>query len=39
VEGFDFAQMKASVEPCINKLSGTAAKSELKLIAKSLIVN
>jgi len=36
---FDFAQVKASVELCINKLSDAAAKSELKLIAKSLIVS
>jgi len=36
---FDFAQVKASVEVCANKLSDVAAKSELKLIAKSLIVN
>ena len=27
---FHFAQMKASVELCINKLSDAAAKSELK---------
>jgi len=27
---FDFAQMKASVEMCIDKLSDAAAKSELK---------
>jgi len=32
---FDFAQVKASVELCINKLFDAAAKSELKLIAKS----
>jgi len=36
---FDFAQVKASVELCINKLSDAAAKSELKLISRSLIVN
>ena len=36
---FDFAQVKASVELCTNKLSDAAAKSELKLIAKSLIVS
>jgi len=36
---FDFAQVKASVELCINKLSDATAKSELKLIAKSLRVN
>ena len=36
---FDFAQVKASVELCINKRSDAAAKSELKLIAKCLIVN
>jgi len=29
-ECFDFAQVKASVELCINKLSDTAAKSELE---------
>ena len=29
-EYFNFAQMKASVELCINKLSDAAAKSELK---------
>jgi len=34
---FDFAQVKASVELYINKLSDAAAKSEL--IVKSLIVN
>jgi len=33
------AQMKASVELCINKLSDAAAKSELKAIFESLIVN
>jgi len=27
---FNFAQMKASAELCINKLSGAAAKSELE---------
>ena len=27
---FDFAQVKASVEPCINELSDAAAKSELE---------
>jgi len=27
---FDFAQVKASVELCTNKLSDTAAKSDLK---------
>jgi len=27
---FNFAQMKASVKLCINKLSGTTAKSALK---------
>ena len=31
---FNFAQMKASVEPCINKLSDVAAKSELKANCK-----
>ena len=37
---FNFAQMKASVKLCINKLSGAAGKSELKAIfPKSLIVN
>jgi len=36
---FDFARVKASVELRTNKLSDAAAKSELKLIAKSLIVN
>jgi len=38
---FDIAQMKASIELCISKLSDAAAKSELKaaVIAKSLIVN
>jgi len=36
---FDVAQVKASVELCINKLSDATAKSELKLIAKSLRVN
>ena len=34
---FDLAQVKASVELCINKFSDAAAKSEL--IANSLIVN
>jgi len=36
---FNFAQMKASVELYINKLSDAVAKSELKLIAKSLIAS
>jgi len=36
---FDFAQVKASVEMCINKLPDAAAKSEFKLIVKSWIVN
>ena len=36
---FDFAQVKASVELCINKLSAAAANPSLKLIAKILIVN
>jgi len=35
---FDFAQVKASVELCINKLYGAPAKSERKANAKSLIV-
>jgi len=35
---FDFAQGKASVELCINKLSDAAANPSLKLIAKSLEV-
>ena len=34
-----FAQMKASVELCINKLSDAAAKSELKANCENLIVN
>ena len=34
---FDFAQVKASVELRINKLSHAAANPRLKLIAKSLI--
>jgi len=36
---FDFAQVKASAKLCINMLSDAAVKSELKLIAKRLIVN
>ena len=37
---FEFAQLKASVELCFNKLSDAAAKFEVKkLIGKSLIVN
>jgi len=36
---FDFAQVKASAKLCINMLSDAAVKSELKLLAKSLIVN
>jgi len=36
---FNFAQTKSSVELCIIKLSDAAAKSSLKLFAKSLIVN
>ena len=35
---FDFAQVKASVELCTNKLSDSAANPRKKLIAKSLIV-
>jgi len=31
---FNFVQMKASVELCINKLSGAAAKSDLKAKCK-----
>jgi len=36
---FNFAQMKASVDLCINKLSDAAAKSEIKAMAKILAVN
>ena len=38
---FNFEQMKASAELCINKLSDAAAQPELKatVIAKSVIVN
>ena len=36
---FDFAQVKASAKLCMNMLSDVAVKSELKRIAKSLIVN
>jgi len=36
---FDFAQVKASAKLCINMLSDAAVKSELKLIAKSFMVN
>ena len=36
---FGFAQVKASKELCINKLSDSAANPGLKLIAKRLIVN
>jgi len=35
---FDFPQVKASVELCINKLSDYAANPSLELIAESLIV-
>jgi len=35
---FDFAQVKASVELRINKLSDAAANPRLKLIAKSLMM-
>jgi len=35
---FNLAQMKASVELCINKLSGAAAKSELNSNCENLIV-
>jgi len=35
---FDFAQVKASVELRINKLSDAAANPRLKLIGKSLIL-
>jgi len=36
---FNFAQTKASVELCINKLFDAAAKSEIKAMAKRLAVN
>ena len=36
---FDFAQMKASVELWINKLSDAGAKSELKANCENLVVN
>jgi len=36
---FDFAQVKSSVELCINKLLMLLLNPRLKLIAKSLIVN
>jgi len=36
---FDFAQVKASVEQCVNNLSDAAAKSDFKLIAESLTAN
>jgi len=34
---FNFAQMKASVKLCINKLSGAAAKSELAANCEKLV--
>ena len=36
---FNFAQMKASVELCINKLSDAVAKSELKAICEKSILD